>query len=202
MEKVHTYIRNAITRSKKGELIFPSDFYGSGTDMAIKKALSRLCEEGLIKRLAHGVYYVPQVDPDLGELRPGADDVVKMLAEKEKIKVRPAGAYALHKLGLTTQVPTRRVYITDGHPRQFTLGRLQIKFKSTSHKRLEQKGKISSLVIQAIEELGVEKIDEATREKLRTLLLQEDYSTLLHDLKLTTVKVNNFIVKLLKKDQK
>lgn len=169
--------------------------------MAIKKALSRLCEEGLIKRLAHGVYYVPQVDPDLGELRPGADDVVKMLAEKEKIKVRPAGAYALHKLGLTNQVPTRRVYITDGHPRQFTLGRLQIKFKSTSHKRLEQRGKISSLAIQAIEELGVEKIDEATKEKLRSLLLQEDYPTLLHDLKLTTVKVNNFIVKLLKKDK-
>ncbi len=53
-----------------------------------------------------------------------------MLAKKEKIRVKPAGAYALHQLGLTTQVPTKLVYITDGHPRLFKLGKLPDQIQS------------------------------------------------------------------------
>jgi Family of unknown function (DUF6088) len=35
------------------------------------------------------------------------------------VRIRPTGAFALHKLGLTTQVPTRLVYLTDGHPHKY-----------------------------------------------------------------------------------
>lgn len=200
MEKTHTHIEHIISRKKKGGLIFPSDFRGKGTDAAIKKALSRLAEKGEIKRLAHGIYYVPKIDPVLGELRPAADEVVKMLALKEKIRVKPAGTYALHQLGLTTQVPTRRVYITDGHSRKFKLGKLEINFKSTTQKRLLRKGKISSLVIQALEELGTENIDSETATKIKELLLNEDPRMLKHDLSLAPVKVNNYILKILKEN--
>lgn len=202
MEKTHPHIKHLLSRKKRGELIFPSDFRGLGTDSAIKQALSRLTKKGLIKRLAHGIYYVPQIDHVLGEIRPSADEVVKMLALKEKIRIKPAGTYALHELGLTTQVPTRRVYITDGHPRQFVLGKLQIKFKATTAKRLLRKGKISSLVIQALEEIGTDKIDSETIVKIRELLLKENPRMLKHDLELAPVKVNNFIIKLLKQDSK
>ena len=192
------YIEHSIARKKAGGLIFPSDFRGKGTDSAIKKALARLSEKGAIKRLAHGIYYIPIIDPVLGEMRPGADDVVKMLAQKERIRVQPAGAYALHRLGLTTQVPTRRVYITNGHARHFMLGKMEIKFKPTTSKKLSRKGKISSLVIQAIEELGADKIDAETEMKIRELLLREDPRLLKHDLELAPVKVNNYIFRILK----
>jgi hypothetical protein len=199
MEKTHTYIENIINKKKEGELIFPTDFRGRGTEDAIKKALSRLSQKGMLKRLAHGIYYIPKTDPVLGELRPGADDVVKMLAKKEKIRVRPAGAYALHRLGLTTQVPTKLVYITDGHPRQFKLGKMQIKFKATTPKKLSTVGKISSLVIQALEEIGTENVDATTETKIQELLKKEDPKKLKHDLALAPAKVNDYIVKLLKK---
>lgn len=202
MEKTHTYIEQSILRKKRGDLIFPSDFRGNGTDTAIKKALSRLAKKSVIKRLTHGIYYIPQIDPVLGELRPGADDVVNFLAKKEKIQIKPAGTYALHKLGLTTQVPTRRVYITDGHSRQITLGKLQIKFKATTQKKLQRKGKISSLVIQAIEEIGPENISSEMANKLGEFLKKEDQAILKDDLRLSPVKVNNFIIKILKEDRK
>ena len=201
MEKAHTHIEQLISKKGKGDLIFPSDFRGLGTDSAIKKALSRITKKGLIRRLAHGVYYVPKFEPVLGEVRPSADDVVRMLARKEKIRVKPAGTYALHQLGLTTQVPTRRVYITDGHSRQFMLGKLQVKFKATTSKKLSRKGAISSLVIQALEETGTEKIDETTAMKIRELLLKENPKSLKHDLELAPVKINNYIIKLLKQDR-
>lgn len=202
LEKTHTHIERVIARKKKGEIIFTTDFRGIGTDAAIKKALSRLAMQGILKRLAHGIYYIPKVDPVLGEVRPAADDVIKMIAEKEKIRIKPSGTYALHQLGLTTQVPTRRVYITDGHSRQFSLGKLQVKFKSTTSKKLLRKGKISSLVIEALEELGTEHIDVTTREKIRELLLKENPRMLKHDLELSPVKINNFILKLLKENDK
>jgi hypothetical protein len=199
MEKTHTHIESIITKKKDGEVIFPSDFRGSGTDDAIRKALSRLTKDGLLKRLAHGIYYVPKTDPVLGELRPGADDVVKMLAQKEKIRVKPAGAYALHQLGLTTQVPTKLVYITDGHSRQFKLGRIYIIFKSTTPKKLSTVGKISSLLIQALEEIGTEHINTTAEAKIIELVKKEDPKKLKHDLALASGKVNDYIVKLLKK---
>ena len=201
MVKAHTYIEGILIRRKGGELIFPTDFRGKGTEDAIKKALSRLAQKGVLKRLSHGIYYIPKIDPVLGELRPGADDVVKMLAKKEKIRVRPAGAYALHRLGLTTQVPTKLVYITDGHPRLFKLGKMQIKFKATTRKKLSTIGKISSLLIQALEEIGPENVDASTESKILLLLKNEDPRKLKHDLALAPAKINDYIFKLLKKQE-
>lgn len=199
MEKTHSYIEKIISKKKGGELIFPTDFRGMGTEGAIKKALSRLVINGKLKRLAHGIYYLSKIDPILGELRPGAEEVVRMLAKKEKIKVRPAGAYALHRLGLTTQVPTRLVYITDGHSRQFHLGKMQVKFKSTTPKKLSTKGEISSLVIQALEEIGTGKVNATIEAKILELLKKEDPKKLKHDLSLASGKVNDYIVNLFKK---
>ena len=201
MEKTHTNIELAISRKRAGELIFLTDFRGTGTDDAIKKTLSRLTLKGKVKRLAHGIYYTPKNDPVLGDLRPGADEVVKMLAQKEKIRIRPSGAYALHKLGLTTQVPTKLVYITDGAARQFKLGKLQIKFKPTTPKKLSTVGEISSLLIQALEEIGTEMIDKVTEEKILELLKKEDQKKLNHDLTLAPAKVYDYLIKLIKSNQ-
>ena len=198
MEKVHTYIQSQIKKKKDGELIFPTDFRGVGTEDAIKKALSRLTQKGVLRRLAHGIYYIPKKDPVLGEVRPGADEVVAMFAKKEKIRVRPAGAYALNKLGLTTQVPTKLLYITDGSPRQFKLGRLQIKFKATTPKKLATIGEYSSLLFQALEEIGTENIKPGIEAKILELIKKESYKKLKHDLALAPAKVNDYIVKLLK----
>ncbi len=201
MGDIHSTIEAMIRQKKKGGLIFPSDFRGEGTDAAIKKALSRLAQKGEIKRLTHGIYYVPKMDSILGEHIPSADEVVDSIAKKEKVNVKPAGAYALNKLGLTTQVPTRRVYITDGHAKQFSLGRLEIKFKPTTHKRLSRKGKISSLVIQALEELDINNIDDKTKSSIQRLLRDEKPEILKHDLSLTSAKINDYIIKLLKEDK-
>ena len=199
-EGTHTYIESAISKRKPGEILFPTDFRGKGTQAAIKKAFSRLAKVGRVKRLAHGIYYIPKKDPVLGELRPDADEVVKMLARREHIRVRPAGAYALHRLGLTTQVPTKRVYITDGNSRQFSLGKMQVRFKATSPKKLSTIGKISSLVIQAIEEIGIDQISPDLERKIQELLRKEDPRKLKHDLTLASAKVNDYIIRLMKKN--
>lgn len=201
MEKVHSHIAKAISRKKGGGLLFPKDFQGVGSSDAIKKAFSRLSKMGAIKRLSHGIYYVPKQDPILGELPPSTDEVVRSLAAKEKIRIRPTGASALHKLGLTTQVPTKMVFLTDGAPRNFKIGKLRVEFKATTPKKLSTQGPISHLVILALEELGTDSIPSDVEEKIYELLKREKAELLKKDLTLAPAKISDYIIKLLKRKQ-
>ena len=148
-----------------GNILFPTDFRGHGSQAAIKMALSRAVRAGKVQRLAQGIYFVPFIDPVLGELMPSAERVAEQLAEKEKVRITPAGAFALHKLGLTTQVPTRLVYLTDGHRRKLSIGKASVEFKATTPKKMALKGEISGPLILAIEELDLDKLDSATEKK-------------------------------------
>jgi len=197
MEKVIKYIERSLTRKKKGDILFVSDFRGIGAETAIRKALSRLTKSGKLRRLAQGIYYMPQIDPVLGELRPSAEQVAQKVAEKEKVHIYPTGVYALNRLGLSTQVPTKLVYLTDGVPRMLTIGKMKVRFKATTPKKLALKGPISRLVILALDEVDVKEFDPERDQKLRNLLEQEDPRKLKHDLQLAPGRTHDYIVKLL-----
>lgn len=196
MITTHAAIEDNIKRYKRGELITPSDFRGKGSEAAIKKTLSRLAADGTIKRLGHGLYVLPKKDPLFGEVLPSAEEIATTLAKKEKVKITPTGAYAMHKLGLTLQVPTKLVYLTDGNSRTIKIGKNTIRFKSTTPKKMALKGELSGLIILALEELGTNQIDEATQLKLSNLLQKENSVFLKHDLKLASAAVHDFILKL------
>jgi hypothetical protein len=199
MESVHEHIRGSISRRKKGGLIFPADYRGKGSESSVRMALSRLSREGKLKRLAHGVYFVPKIDPLFGEIYPSAEEVAQSIARKEKIKIKPAGAYALHALGLSTQVPTRLVYITDGEDRQIKLGKLTIRFKATTPKKMAMEGPLSSLIIQALEEFDIKNVPGETEKRIRELLEKEDPGKLKKDLVLAPARIHDYILRLLKK---
>lgn len=198
MISVQQNITGQIAKKKPGGLVFPTDFRGDGTEVAIKQVLSRLARAGKLTRLSHGIYFIPKTDPLLGTLYPSPEEVARMLAQKEKVNIRPAGAYALHKLGLTNQVPTKLVYITDGPSRIIKFGKTTIQFKATANKKLATKGSISSLLIQALEELNLQELDEKTTKKIQDLLKKENPKMLKHDLTIAPARIHDFIVKLLK----
>jgi len=198
MENVHKHIEHSISRRKKGDLIFPTDFRGRGTQTAVKTALSRLSREGKLKRLAHGIYYVPKIDPLFGAIYPAPEEVAEAIAKKEKVRIKPAGAYALHRLGLTTQVPTRLVYITDGENRQIKIGKTVIRFKATTPKKMSLEGQLSSLVILALDEINPANIDNDTANKIKAILQKENPGQLKRNLLLTSGRIHDYIVKLLK----
>jgi hypothetical protein len=200
MESTQKNITSYLSRFKAGDLVFPTDFRGQGSADAIKMALSRLAKEGRLQRLAHGIYYIPQQHHLFGIIYPSAEKVAEGVAKKEKIKIKPTGAYALHRLGLTTQVPTQLVYLTDGESRQIKMGKMTIRFKSTTPKKMALQGQISGLLIQALDELGLETIDENTIKKIKDLLAKEDKKKLKHDLKLAPAKIHDFIIKLYPND--
>lgn len=184
MADTESDISKCIKSKPKGVLLFPDDFSSYGTPAAIRKALQRLREKGLIKQVAQGIYVRPIVSELIGEVLPTAEDVARGIAKRDKIKLVPTGVYALNALGLSTQVPLKLVFLTDGAARTIKVGKRTIKLKRTTPKNLLAKGEISALVIQALREIGKDLATEAEIQKIVTLLKKEDKKKLMHDIEL------------------
>lgn len=187
-------IEKAVEKREPGSIIFPSDFKGLATDQAINMALSRLKKDKIIERIAHGIYLVPKHDPLIGLIFPSLEDIAKAIAERDHARIRPAGSFALHKLGLTTQVPMNLVYLTDGAPRKLKVGKGSIRFVKATPKKLLLKGPLSSLVIQALEELGAKEVTDAMQHQLKTLLKKETDENIAHDFKLTSSWIRQLLI--------
>lgn len=193
MQSVEFKIEKTIESKPKGYLLFSDDFSHRGSAESIRKALQNLKEKGLIRSVAHGIYVRPIIDKYIGEVLPTAEDVAKAIARRDKIKLISTGAYALHALGLSTQVPLKLVFLTDGAPRIIKVGKRTIKLKRTTPKNLKAKGKISSLVIQALREIGKDKATEVELRKINTLLQKEDPKLLQHDIALAPVWIREIM---------
>ena len=193
-------IEKYIKAKAKGVLLFPDDFNGFGSPAAVRKALQRLREKGLIKKVAHGIYVRPKINEFIGEVMPSAEDVAKGIAKRDRIKLLPTGSYALNALGLSTQVPLKLVFLTDGAARTIKVGKRTIKLKRTSPKNLLAKGEISALIIQALREIGKDNVTELEINKIVSLLKQEDMTKLTRDIGLAPAWIRS-IMKLAIKNQ-
>ena len=100
---------------------------------------------------------------------------------------------ALNKLGLSTQVPMKLVYLTDGGTRNIKVGKRTISFKNTSPKNLFMKGEISSMVIQALKTIGNSKLDDSTLLKIQNILKKEKKDNIINDAKLAPVWISKIL---------
>lgn len=181
----------------KGELLLPVDFSELGSSEAVRLSLFRLEKEGVITRVAQGIYVRPKVSSLIGKLLPSAEEVAEAIAKRDHIRTLPTGSYALNALGLSTQVPMNIVLLTDGSPREIKVGKRKIKFKKTTPKNLMAKGKISRLAIQALKEIGNGKVSMEEEKKIIDLLKREDIKDLKHDIALAPVWIQKIMKKAL-----
>jgi hypothetical protein len=181
---IHSQIKQKLRRFPKGKPIFPADFKGMGSEAAIKMALTRLTKEGTLDRVAHGIYVVPKENPKFGKIPPSLEEIAQAIADRDHARIRPAGAFALNKLGLSTQVPLKLVYVTDGAPRYVKVGKRIIKFKPATPKNMAYKGTITGLAVQALKELGGKNVSQETIKKIKVLLRDEKPAVIMEDAKL------------------
>jgi hypothetical protein len=132
----------------------PSDFLGMAVRSTVDQALSRLTKNGKLRRLAQGLYDFPKVHPRLGPLSPTPDDVAQALARETGSQVQIAGARAANALGLSTQVPAKSTYLTDGPSRRVVLGKRVIDLRHASPKHLIVPGSAAGTVVQALRHVG------------------------------------------------
>jgi len=183
MKSVDDKVTNQVQNAKPGSILFIEDFLELGSNGAVHTALYRLVKAKIIIRLARGIYAKPTFSKLLSqEVLPGAEEVAIAIAKRDKARLLPTGAHAQNALGLSTQVPLRIVYLTDGSPRTIKIGKRTIQFKKTTPKNLALKGKISKLVVQALKDIGKDKATAQELEKIQNVLLKEDKQDLKHDI--------------------
>lgn len=197
-QRIDYKIITKIKKARRGSLFFVNDFLSFGSAKAVSKALERLVQSEEISRIARGIYSRLTEDPILGPLKPSTEDIAEAIRRRDKARIMPGGSLALNELGLSTQVPLNVVYYTDGSARKIDLGKRKITFKKTSPKNLSTIGKISTLAIQALKEIGKEKITDAEIEIILGHLKKEDPYRLQHDIKLAPEWIRIIMRKALK----
>jgi len=166
MESSKNQIQTKISKSSFGEIFFLDDFVKYGSSENIRKVLSRLEEEGIVIRLAQGIYLKPKKDPLLGVIFPTTEEIAKQIAQRDKARIAPTGVMALFLLGLTRQIPLKAVYLTDGSQREIKIGKRSIKFKKTVPRSFAIKNGLLHLIVQAFKEVGQEGVTEDFLEKI------------------------------------
>jgi len=185
-------------KARRGTLLFIDDFLIFGNYKAISKALERLVTKNDIIRIARGIYSLPVIDPILGEVKPSTEEIAKAIAKKERARIIPSGSIALNALGLSSQVPMNVVYLTDGSPRKISLGKRTILFKKTSAKNLILRGEISTLVIQALKEIGNGNLTQDEEQIILNHLRKEEINNLEHDIRFAPEWIRKIMRKALK----
>ena len=170
LQSVDNKIISRIYGHGRGLVFTPGYFKDLGSRDAVASALKRHKQSGVIRQLARSLYDYPKEHPQLGLLSPPTDDIAKALAGRDAIRLQPSGAYAANLLGLSTQVPMKIVYLTDGASRTVKIENREIILKRTTPRNMATAGRISGLVIQALRYLGKAYVDDEIIRKLERRL--------------------------------
>ena len=160
-------IKKRIKKMKPGSAFTATDFFDIADTDPVNKALSRLQEEKMIRRVMQGIYDKPEYSELLQEYAaPQANKIAEALARKFNWTISPAGDIALNILHLSTQVPNTWSYISDGADRKFLIGSTKLEFRHRTNREISGYSQSTSLIIQAFKAIGREGV---TREILLTL---------------------------------
>ncbi len=201
MKNAYGTLQNSILRrikSKGAEWAFtPSDLADFGDPRSVGKALTRLVQDGTIRRVRRGVYEIPREHPLIGTVGAGADAVVAAIARRDGLKLLTSGAHAANLLGLSTQVAAKSTYGVQGRSRTSQgIGRAAVEFKRRSPKAMMMAERTSGWVAEALRSIGRAHIDMERLQPLRARLGAKEKKQLRDDLRYAPAWMRPFFLEL------
>lgn len=187
MDNAQNAILNRIRSAGRGKVFTPKDFRELGTRAAIDQAFSRLMRLGDLRRLGRGLYHFPRMNPRLGiPVAPDIDEIADAIGRQTGSRLVPSGAVAANRLGLSTQVPAKPVYLSDGRSRRLKIGATEFQIKHVAPRELPAGRRASAMVFQALRYLGQDAVDDQVIATLRAALSSKQRRDLLDDSRYTT----------------
>ena len=182
-------------KSKNYGAFTSSDFSDIDNYKMISKTLETLDDKAVIKRARRGIYYIPKKNKLLGiEEAPSIDEIAKAIARQYNLIIIPSGNYALNLIGLSTQVPIKYVYITNGPYNEYEVGNNKIYFKHSTSREINDLPYKILICIQALKTIGKNNIDENVIQKISIFLDESDKN----NLKTKNYKITSWIHEILK----
>jgi len=171
MDTTKTQILARVRRKGDGAVVTPKDFLDLAGRDAVDQALTRLVRQGTLQRIGRGLYHLLRTNDRLGiTVPPNPDMVAQAIGRQTGSRVVSSPAAIANRLGLSTQVPAKPVYLTDGRSRSVRVGRQTFRLRHVAAKRLPDNDDVSSLAIQAIVAAGRSSLDDKAIGILRRRL--------------------------------
>ncbi|MBU6468137.1 MAG: hypothetical protein KGN31_07470 [Betaproteobacteria bacterium] len=146
----------------EGGLLSAKEFLHLASRAAVDQTLTRLAREGKLIRVVRGAYASPVVSR-FGARSPSTVAVVKAIESACGEVIVANGAAEANALGLTTQVPTREIFLTSGRSRKLQLGNRTVELKHGNRWQLVLGARPAGMAIRAISWLGPEQASSALK---------------------------------------
>jgi hypothetical protein len=127
-------------------------------------------------RAARGLYIRP-VETRFGQRAPAAEKVAQAIGRALGETVVQSGAAAANKLGLTTQVPVRPVYLTSGPSRRLYLGKQLVELRHAKPWQLVEPHTNAGEALRALAWMGRSQ-SRAASAKLNSKLTSDEVQVL------------------------
>ena len=175
-------IRQRVLEKPTGTLFLVRDFLDISTADTIVRTLARLAQEGILRRVGHGIYESPRLSALLGKpVPPQPAEVAAAMARRVGAEIVPSEAQIANALHLTTQVPAKSIYRTNsGKVRRARVGNHTIELRPATARNFPRNQ--SESVIPALRFVGEGNITGEMVEQLRSTLGSEQKAALLHKL--------------------
>ena len=158
------------------------------------KTLCIMAKSGKIRRIMRGIYDLPRWSDVLNkECPPELGEVAKALARKFGWTLLPSDEGALNGFGLSTQIPARMIYLSDGPSKSYQVGRHILEFQHRCFRETDMKGRSARMVVRALKGLGKTYANEEIVEKIAKRYSNEEWDEIVD----ATQRVSSWIRDLL-----
>lgn len=170
-----------------GSIFIANDFLEIASYERVRNILNRLVSDGVIHRILKGVYYQPRYIELIGEYEaPNVHQIALTIARKYNWTIAPSGNTALNILGLSTQVPAKWSYLSDGRYITYSFNEINIEFKRRTNAEISKMSTTTAMVIQAIKAIGKENVTKEHIDSIKKRISSEDRDALLIEGKTAT----------------
>lgn len=167
------------------------------SDSSLRQGLKRLVDKGVIRRAQRGYFERPVYSKFLQENL--ATDMVKMaesIARNNKWTIAPSGNTALNMLGLSTQVPAKWTFVSDGPYKRYAINGMQLEFKHRANRDVSGMSPKTLLVVHALKSLTPEATTPEVLDKIKSSLTTPEKKKLLEEAMFTSRRVLDTIKKI------
>jgi hypothetical protein len=155
----------------RGSVFTPKDFLDLASHEAARKILSRLEQEGKVRRVLRGVYEYPEFSKLLNApASPKPDAIAQAIARAHGWTVIPSDETALNILGLSTQVPAQWQYFSDGPTKKYSWKGGNLVLKHRTNQETTSLSLPTAVVVQALKGLGKDRVSDFKRAAIRAAL--------------------------------
>jgi hypothetical protein len=174
---------------RRGAPFSISQFHTLGTAASVQKALSRLAQEGVIERVAKGIYVRPKALAGMPSIKitASAEQIAKKWAQQNGYTLVRQGIESAYRLGLQTQAPVKTVFWSNGANRTFSVGNETVEVRHVAESKLRWKSRPEGELLRSftVTPANSVKLSELKKALTRLKLSKAESQTAIKKLKAT-----------------